>query len=136
MKVFIVLIPWFKAWHIHFACIISLNKLRNGKASQIDIFTNKLDNSGNNWIILTHCHSYFQCSGALSARVPKCLSAQEVPECLSALSVWMPKCFKCPCVWVPFECCPSAHVAKCPSECPNARVLSKCLNVQVPFECL
>ena len=29
----VVLIPWVKAWHIYFACIVSLNKLRNDKAS-------------------------------------------------------------------------------------------------------
>ena len=33
-----------------FACIISLNKLRDDKASQIEIFTNKLDNSDNTTI--------------------------------------------------------------------------------------
>ena len=32
-------------YDIHFASIISLNILRNDKASQIDIFTNKQDNS-------------------------------------------------------------------------------------------
>ena len=51
MKVLIVLIPWVKAWHIHFTCIISLNKLRDDKASEIDIFTNKLDNSDNTTIL-------------------------------------------------------------------------------------
>ena len=59
MKVFIVLIPWVKAWHIHSASIISLNKLRNDKASHIDNFTNKLDNSDNTnmlWVFLTHFH--------------------------------------------------------------------------------
>ena len=46
MKVLIVLFPWVKTWHIHFACIISLNKLHDGKVSQqSDIFTNKLENS-------------------------------------------------------------------------------------------
>ena len=51
MKVLIVLIPWVKAWHIHFTFIISLNKLRDDKASEIDIFTNKLDNSDNTTIL-------------------------------------------------------------------------------------
>ena len=57
MKVLIVLIPWVKAWHIHL--FISLNKLRDNKASEIDIFTNKLDNSDNTtilWVFLTHFH--------------------------------------------------------------------------------
>ena len=49
MKVLIVLIPWVKAWHIHL--FISLNKLRDNKASEIDIFTNKLDNSDNTTIL-------------------------------------------------------------------------------------
>ena len=51
MKVLIVLIPCVKAWQIHFVCIISLNRLHHNKASQIDVFTNKLDNLGNTTII-------------------------------------------------------------------------------------
>ena len=51
MKVLIVLIPCVKAWQIHFVRIISLNKLHHNKASQIDVFTNKLDNLGNTTII-------------------------------------------------------------------------------------
>ena len=38
---------WVKTCHIYFACIISLNKLCNDKASQTDIFTTKLVNSDN-----------------------------------------------------------------------------------------
>ena len=56
MKVLTVLIPSVKAWHIRFKCIISSNKLRNDKASQIDIFTNKLDNSDNT---ATLCYEFF-----------------------------------------------------------------------------
>ena len=56
MKVLSVLILELgKAWHIHFAYIISLNKMHNDKATQIDIFTNKLDNSDNTttlWVFL------------------------------------------------------------------------------------
>ena len=52
MKVLIVLIPPFKAYHIQFACIISLNKLRDGKESQIDSLTNKLGNSNSTTILL------------------------------------------------------------------------------------
>ena len=51
MKVLIVLIPPFKAYHIQFACIISLNKLRDGKESQIDSLTNKLGNSNSTTIL-------------------------------------------------------------------------------------
>ena len=53
-------------WQIHFACIIALIKLRNGKASQIDIFTNKLDNLENttllwvSWLIFILNQSYHQ----------------------------------------------------------------------------
>ena len=57
MKVLFVLIPCVKAWHIYFECIISLNKLCDDKASHINIFTNKLDNSDNAtilWDFLTH----------------------------------------------------------------------------------
>ena len=58
-KVLIVLIPRVKAWHIHFACITSLNKLRDGNTSQIDILTNKLDNWNKIsilWVFSTHFH--------------------------------------------------------------------------------
>ena len=51
MKVLIVLIPWVQAWYIHFACITFLNKLRVNKELQIDIITNKLDNSNNTTIL-------------------------------------------------------------------------------------
>ena len=66
MKVLIVLIPCVKAWQIHFVRIISLNKLHHNKASQIDVFTNKLDNLGNTtiiwvfWLIFILNQSYHQ----------------------------------------------------------------------------
>ena len=44
-----------KGRHIHFACIKSLNKLRNDKVSQINIFKNELDNSDRTnilWVFL------------------------------------------------------------------------------------
>ena len=50
-EVLIVLIPSVKPRHIHFACIISLNKLHDNKPSQIDIFTNKLDNTDSTTIL-------------------------------------------------------------------------------------
>ena len=56
-KVLIAPIPWVKACNIHFACSILLSKLHDNKASQIDIFTNKLDNLGNTtipWVFFTH----------------------------------------------------------------------------------
>ena len=58
MEVLILLILRIKTWHIHFACIIPLNKLCDEKASQVDIFTNKLDNSDNATIpsFFTHFH--------------------------------------------------------------------------------
>ena len=42
MKVFIALIPWVKPWHhIHFACIVSLNKLSDDKARHMDRYIHK-----------------------------------------------------------------------------------------------
>ena len=59
-----VLVPWVKAWHSHFSCIIKQNARR--QASQIDSFTNKLDNSDKrttlwvSWLIFILNQSYYQ----------------------------------------------------------------------------